>query len=142
MASQGFAGQTYEILQVIQVLDQLGLAQVGTMNRNKPRWMQQGNEPLLVEQRTTNNNRLTSSGPGGNPIRVADSSTELRCRVTSPTYPHPLTTSISTAAESRRESGLPPPFLQKEKNEAKKARRNKWGHAKENLKNEMAQPDQ
>jgi hypothetical protein len=33
-------------------------------------------------------------------------------------------------------------FYKKEKNEAKKARRKKWGHAKENLANEMTQPDQ
>jgi hypothetical protein len=58
-------------------------------------------------------------------------------------YPHPLTTSLSAPQPSGGvKLGSRHHFYKKEKNEAKKTGRKKWGHAKENLTNEMTQPDQ
>src|SRR5262249_9797206 len=56
--SQRFSvGDNYEIRKVIQALDQPGLgAQVGTMNRNKPRWMQQATEPCYSWNNTDQDN--------------------------------------------------------------------------------------
>ena len=58
------------------------------------------------------------------------------------TYPHPLTTSLPPPQPRASVARGSHHFYKKEKNEAKKARRKKWGHAKENLATEMTQPDQ
>ena len=147
--SQGFAaGQTYEIRKVIQVLDQPGLgAQAGTMNRNKPRWMQQATEPCYSWNNVdANNNQVDfKQGTGGSPVTEGR---DYFNRTAMPgytpyTYPHPLTTSLSPPQpRAGVKVGSRHHFYKKEKDEAKKARRKKWGHAKENLANEMTQPDQ
>ncbi len=147
--SQGFAaGNTYEIRKVIQVLDQPGLgAQVGTMKRNNPRWMQQATEPCYSWNNVdANNNQVDfKQGTGGAPVTEGR---DYFNRTAMPgytpyTYPHPLTTSLSPPQpRAGVKVGSRHHFYKKEKNEAKKARRKKWGHAKENLANEMTQPDQ
>jgi hypothetical protein len=95
--SQGFAvGDTYEIRKVIQVIDQPGLgAQVGTMDRNNPRWMQQATEPCYSWNKTDQNNNLVNftTGSGGAMIiegRDYFNNTPMP-GYTPFTYPHPLT---------------------------------------------------
>jgi hypothetical protein len=145
--SQGFAvGNRYEIHKVIQVLDQPGLgAQVGTMNRNNPRWMHQATEPCYSWNNRDQNNNLVNftTGNGGTTIiegRDYFNKTSMP-GYTPYVYPHPLTTSPPTQSKAGVTLGSQRDFY-KEKNEARKARRKKWGKAKENLANEMAPPDQ
>jgi hypothetical protein len=146
--SQSFSvGDKYEIRKVIQALDQPGLgAQVGTMNRNNPRWMQQATEPCYSWNNTDqNNNPVNFLAPNRAPVlegRDYFNDTPMP-GYTPYTYPHPLTTSLSPPQpRAGVKVGSRHHFYKKEKNEAKNARRKKWGHAKENLTNEMAQPDQ
>jgi hypothetical protein len=146
---QGFAaGSTYEIHKVVRALDQPGLGkQSGTMDRNNPRWMQQATEPCYSWNNRDQNNNLvnfiTAIG-GATLIEGRDYFNNTPMPGYTPyTYPHPLTTSLSPPQPSAGvKLGSRHHFYKKEKNEAKKARRKKWGHAKENLANEMAQPDQ
>jgi hypothetical protein len=96
--SQGFAvGNAYEIRKVIQVLDQPGLgAQVGTMKRNNPRWMQQVNEPCYSWNNTDQNNNpvnFTQSSGGETILRGRDYFNNTPMPGYTPyTYPHPLVT--------------------------------------------------
>jgi hypothetical protein len=147
--SQGrAAGNAYEIHKVLAVLDQPGLGiQTGIMNRLQPRWMQQAIEPCYSW-----NNVYAPNGSHLNFVPDNSGFTVQNIHYFNNTpmpaytpynYPHPLTTSLpppqpraSVTLGSRRN------FYKKEKSEARKARRKKWGHAKENLANEMTQPDQ
>jgi hypothetical protein len=93
--SQSFAvGDTYEIRKVIQVIDQPGLgAQVGTMNRNNPRWMQQENEPCYSWNNTDQDNNLVNFNTASATIvegRDYFNNTPMP-GYTPFTYPHPLT---------------------------------------------------
>jgi hypothetical protein len=147
--NQGFAaGNTYEIHKVVRALDQPGLGkQSGTMNRNNPRWMQQENEPCYSWNNTDQNNNPVNfrQWSGGESILVGrDYFNDTPMPGYTPyTYPHPLTTSLAPPQPTAGvKVGSRHHFYKKEKNEAKKGRRRKWGHAKENLENEMPQPDQ
>jgi hypothetical protein len=102
--SQGFAvGNTYEIRKAIQVLDQPGLgAQVGAMNRNNPRWMQQATEPCYSWNNRDQNNNLVNftTGTGGTTIiegRDYFNNTPMP-GYTPYTYPHPLVIGAARAA--------------------------------------------
>src|SRR4030095_415766 len=130
--SQGFAvGNTYEIHKAIQVLDQPGLgAQTGTMNRNNPRWMQQASEPCYSWNNKDQNNNLVNfiAAIGGTTLvegRDYFNNTPMP-GYTPYVYPHPLITSL---APPQPRAGVTLDSQQK------KARRKKWGHAKENLAN-------
>jgi hypothetical protein len=130
--SQGFAvGNTYEIRKAIQVLDQPGLgAQTGTMNRNNPRWMQQASEPCYSWNNKDQNNNLVNfiAAIGGTTLvegRDYFNNTPMP-GYTPYVYPHPLITSL---APPQPRAGVTLDSQQK------KARRKKWGHAKENLAN-------
>jgi hypothetical protein len=109
--------------------------------------MQQATEPCYSWNNVdANNNQVDfKQGTGGSPVTEGR---DYFNRTAMPgytpyTYPHPLTTSLSPPQpKAGVKVGSRHHFYKKEKNEAKKARRKKWGHAKENLANEMAQPDQ
>jgi hypothetical protein len=101
--SQGFAvGNRYEIRKAIRVLDQPGLgAQVGAMNRNYPRWMQQATEPCYSWNNKDQNNNLVNfvTAIGGATIiagRDYFNNTPMP-GYTPYTYPHPLVTGAARA---------------------------------------------
>jgi len=103
--SQSFAvGDKYEIRKVIQVLDQPGLgAQVGTMNRNNPRWMQQATEPCYSWNNTDQNNnpvnfKQLSSGKSILVGRDYFNNTPMP-GYTPYTYPHPLVSGASVPTD-------------------------------------------
>jgi hypothetical protein len=102
--SQRFAvGNRYEIRKAIRVLDQPGLgAQVGTMNRNYPRWMQQATEPCYSwNNRDQNNNLLNFTAASGGATIIAGrdyfNNTPMP-GYTPYTYPHPLVSMAARAA--------------------------------------------
>ena len=141
--SQGFAaGNTYEIHKAIRVLDQPGLgAQIGTMNRNNPRWMQQATEPCYSWNNKDQNNNLVNfitASSGATIIEGRDYFNNTPMPGYTPyTYPHPLTTS------------LPPPQPRAGSPQQVQKKRKKWGQAKGGWgkpkkipANEMAQPEQ
>ena len=94
--SQGFAvGNTYEIRKAIRVLDQPGLgAQIGTMDRNNPRWMQQATEPCYSWNNKDQNNNLVNfitASSGATIIEGRDYFNDTPMPGYTPyTYPHPL----------------------------------------------------
>ena len=141
--SQGFAvGDTYEIRKAIQVIDQPGLgAQVGTMKRNNPRWMQQATEPCYSwNNRDQNNNPVNfiTAQAGPTIIEGRDYFNNTPMPGYTPyTYPHPLTTSLPPP---QPRAGSPQQAQKKRKKwgEAKGG----WGKAKKFPANEMAQPQQ
>jgi len=111
--SQGFAvGNTYEIRKAIQVLDQPGLgAQVGTMNRNNPRWMRQATEPCYSWNNRDQNNNLVNftTGTGGTTIiqgRDYFNNTPMP-GYTPYTYPHPLASGAGPARTDFNNDGKP-----------------------------------
>src|ERR1700756_2132210 len=58
-------------------------------------------------------------------------------------YPHPLTTSMPPLrSRASGTKGSWHHFDKEKKTDAKKAKRKKWGQGKENLPNELAQPDE
>jgi hypothetical protein len=148
--SQGWAaGNAYEIHKVLRVLDQPGLGAGNAINRASPAWPNQVTEPCYSWNNINHNdsshfNFTPSRGGGFTIVAGRDYFNDTPMPGYTPyTYPHPLTTSLSPPQPSAGvKLGSRHHFYKKEKNEAKKARRKKWGHAKENLANEMAQPNQ
>ena len=142
------AGNRYQIHKVLIALDQPGRGRgdLITGDTPPPVWPHQQIEPCYSW------NNIHS--PGGEHINFtpagSSSQTLLQGRdyyndtpmpgYTPYIYPHPLVT--GTQPPARATLGSQQHFYKKQKNEPKKARRAKWGKAKENLPNEMAQPDQ
>jgi hypothetical protein len=101
---------------VIQVLDQPGLgAQLGTMNRNNPRWMQQATEPCYSWNNTDKNNNpvnFTQSSSGQSILVGRDYFNDTPMPGYSPyVYPHPLVTGADSAVVTDFNSDGRPDFV-------------------------------
>jgi hypothetical protein len=140
-------GDQYQIHRVLIALDQPGRGRGDLINRNNPAWPHQALEPCYSwNDIYTPTGAHINMGLGPSAFAVLqegrDYFNETRMPGYTPyTYPHPLTKSLpppQSTGSMTLTSGQN--FSKNSENEAKKARRKKWGHAKENLANELTQP--
>jgi hypothetical protein len=150
------AGDPYEIHRVMVSMDQPCRGAGDLLTGNPPinavtgtaSWPHQALEPCYSwNDIYTPNNTHVNISPAAGGFAVLTEGRDFFNNTPMPdytpyTYPHPLTTSLPPPQPRASVARGSHHFYKKEKNEAKKAKRKKWGHAKENLANEMTQPHQ